>query len=747
MKWLGQHIVDLIARFRSDVYLEDVSTGTIASGGNLGLDSNNKVVKATASSGGISHDGSTANGVLTFKDADEATVEANFTFDGTDALISSTGKLNFRDANSYINSPTANDLEVVATDIVLDASGAINFELGDAEFLDFKNGTNTFARFFAESGANTILSLFELGGDSQNDLCSIIVAEHGGTKITTTDDGGTAAHFEIEADGNITLDAAGDIALEAAGNDVTIDSDTRTVTSSPADYPQLKLLNTTDDDQASQLIFDKLRADDGVATGQNLGEIWFNGQDGSQNTENYAYIISEIDVSTHGQESGKLTLGVASHDGTNQPGVILTGGSVSQEVDATIGRGAASVTTVSGTLTMGSTATINNSGVIQVAAQTVIDHDQLANFAANEHFTQANITTVGTIGTGVWQGTSIGIAYTDAKVTDLAAGEGIDISATTGSVRIDGEDATTSNKGMASFSSDNFTVSSGAVSIKDEGIDLTAKVTGVLPVANTAAKVTSIVAGDGIDVSGATGDVTVTAETASDSNPGVVELATTGEADTGTDTARAVTPAGLKSHVDLRYSYAYMTWSASAKPTRDGSNNPEWMLPHIAKGIYEEDWNADSGITSTSVGTTTYAMARSHAVNALVIPHTGILVGFHAHGRNDDSDLTFKAGLFHAEGSTTGTTNNGGIDYGNTGATNEFTLRCVATADEAEASGGADGSSGNSFKGPCKLVSNTANLAISAGDALLPAIMGNSSNSTDEIFITMTIILKIPLTT
>jgi len=65
----------------------------------------------------------------------------------------------------------------------------------------------------------------------------------------------------------------------------------------------------------------------------------------------------------------------------------------------------------------------------------------------------------------------------------------------------------------------------------------------------TDAKVTSIVAGDGIDVSGATGDVTVTAETATDSNPGVVELATTAEAVTGTDTARAVTPAGLTARV------------------------------------------------------------------------------------------------------------------------------------------------------------------------------------------------------
>jgi hypothetical protein len=37
----------------------------------------------TSGGGGISFDGSTANGVATFKDADEATVESNLTFDGT----------------------------------------------------------------------------------------------------------------------------------------------------------------------------------------------------------------------------------------------------------------------------------------------------------------------------------------------------------------------------------------------------------------------------------------------------------------------------------------------------------------------------------------------------------------------------------------------------------------------------------------------------------------------------------------
>ena len=58
--------------------------------------------------------------------------------------------------------------------------------------------------------------------------------------------------------------------------------------------------------------------------------------------------------------------------------------------------------------------------------------------------------------------------YTDARVASyLAAGEGIDVSGGT----ISGEDATTSNKGIASFSSDHFTVSSGAVTIKTDGID------------------------------------------------------------------------------------------------------------------------------------------------------------------------------------------------------------------------------------------------------------------------------------
>ena len=45
MKWIGQHIWDFISRFRSDVYLEDLSTTTDTSV--LVVDSNIKVCKNT----------------------------------------------------------------------------------------------------------------------------------------------------------------------------------------------------------------------------------------------------------------------------------------------------------------------------------------------------------------------------------------------------------------------------------------------------------------------------------------------------------------------------------------------------------------------------------------------------------------------------------------------------------------------------------------------------------------------------
>ena len=90
MKFIGQYIQSLIARFRNDVYLEDISTGTIASGGNLGLDSNNKIVKADEATGDITQVRITADDSNV---ASDDSGSADFTIaggEGIDTSVSST---------------------------------------------------------------------------------------------------------------------------------------------------------------------------------------------------------------------------------------------------------------------------------------------------------------------------------------------------------------------------------------------------------------------------------------------------------------------------------------------------------------------------------------------------------------------------------------------------------------------------------------------------------------------------------
>ena len=83
-------------------------------------------------------------------------------------------------------------------------------------------------------------------------------------------------------------------------------------------------------------------------------------------------------------------------------------------------------------------------------------------------------------------GNSTGNTLTKATLTE---GEGIDITNGTGSITIAGEDASTTNKGIATFNTANFAVASGDVTIKTDGVtatEIAAGAVGASELASTA---------------------------------------------------------------------------------------------------------------------------------------------------------------------------------------------------------------------------------------------------------------------
>ena len=308
------------------------------------------------------------------------------------ALVASGGTktniaVTYDDDNGNMDFVVASDLNTTGTAATVTSAAQTNItSLGTLTALDVDD---------INLNAKTIT----VTGDT-DDTFSIVTGANGATTLTTVDTAGALGHFEIAADGNITLDALGDISLEAAGNDITIDSDTLTIESSSFLSPFVTLKSTGSNAFASYFAFSKLRADDSPADNDTIGSILFGGEDAAGAAEQYGSIVGSIVEADHGDEAGKIQILVA-NDGTERNGITMSGDKgTASEVDVTIANGAASVTTIAGTLTMGSTAALTNAGLVAVA-------------------NQSNITGVGTISSGVWEGTAIASANLDADTAHL----------------------------------------------------------------------------------------------------------------------------------------------------------------------------------------------------------------------------------------------------------------------------------------------------------------------------------------
>jgi hypothetical protein len=438
MKWTGQHIYDLIARFRNSVYLEDLSTSTETD--MLVVDSSGKISKRAIDAIDIDVSDFMSEGsetrVLTSSGTDTIQAEEYFTF-GNTGNVSTLGLYSDQDTGDFFTIKTTThgatqlttiDDNAAAAHLTLNIDGDIKLDTvsgtnywykatntadylkldigadGEATFTTvdanaqaahlsliadghikhssiggyhvyYKTGnTDDYFRIAVGNNGDTILSTTDDNAeaghitiqpdgdlflspktgkvkisdpDNDDDHTTIQIDGNGGAKITTYDAATTLAGFEIEADGDITLDAAGSIYNEA---------DAIYFTSTSTTDPILNIKNFVNDAHGARLRFTKDKGGVG-ADGDDIGTIEFYADNTAQELTNFASIVAEVSEADDTDEAGKLTLNVAESDGTTSalsPGLILEGEHATDgQVDVTIANGVASTTTVAGNLDLG----------------------------------------------------------------------------------------------------------------------------------------------------------------------------------------------------------------------------------------------------------------------------------------------------------------------------------------------------------------------------------------------------------
>ena len=404
MKWIGQHIWDFVSRFRSVVFLEDLSTTTESN--ILVADSDGKVSKRamsslTPGSVTVADSSATTSFPIVFHNESNGLLDDTGTFTynpgiGTMAL-SHGGFANFVLDNIQTNTtgPQINLINGRGG-----GAGDANDNTGKIIFKGQNSNSETVSFAAIVGGIENVTDTDEAGvlyiqvnasNDSTSTVRQALTATghgtlnkvdiglgYGATSLTTI-----AGDLDIDGDaittaGAITLDSAGDIDLDSATGIVKIVESGTTfasflppsifkLESASSASPEIQLINSHVNEYSPGLVFKK------IATGaddDSLGRIQFQGDDEGDGEHHYAIIEGYIADATPGQESGRLELRVADHDNTMTTGLKLDGDHANGEVDVTVGAGAASDTTIAGNLTVtsdltvsGTTTTINTTNL------------------------------------------------------------------------------------------------------------------------------------------------------------------------------------------------------------------------------------------------------------------------------------------------------------------------------------------------------------------------------------------------
>ena len=388
----------------------------------------------------------------------------------------------------------------------------------DASSLNFKIPNLT---FLSGQTVTSILDEDNMGSNSatalatQQSIKAYVDAELTSQDLDFQGDSGGALSIDLDSE---TLDIAGGTGIDTSGSGntltVAIDSTvttltgTQTLTNKTLTDPVLNNVDLNAGDISSDTVINKsptitLAGDlSGSVQLSNLGDATLTATVisnsvalGTDTTGNYVQDISAgegIDVSGSGSETASVTISAEDATASNK------GIASFDSTDFTVSSGDVTLNAERVQDIVGAMVSSNTESGLSVTYQ---DSDGTLDFDADDFTitlggdlsgsaTVTNLADATLTATIVANSVALGTDTTGNYVSEISAGEGIDISGSgseTATVTITAEDATSSNKGIASFDSTDFTVSSGAVTVNAERIQ---DIVGAMVGSNTESGIT-----------------------------------------------------------------------------------------------------------------------------------------------------------------------------------------------------------------------------------------------------------------